>query len=281
MLLKMVRPDATYTRFLRATPGNGIQNLNVEDQREYGELKDEYDRHKQELLPDGLTNLEELEAKTDAAWIIYQAHPEDTLAKERWSLYQQNLKLIEDWASYTRLHQRVARGFKSIRSLGLLLLAALAVFAWCANPKHDKEESLGAGKLVIEQTSIGSVPPPPTVPPPIRLTSVVFELGKSRLTAEGLQAVGHARDYLRNAPESAVLLFAHTDTTGGDGVNATLAAERARVVRKTLSGEGGIAPARIFIASLPGTDLATITGPKVPLERNRTVEFAIVTMPLR
>jgi outer membrane protein OmpA-like peptidoglycan-associated protein len=41
-----------------------------------------------------------------------------------------------------------------------------------------------------------------------------------------------------------MLLLAHTDTAGNPAVNVPLASARAKVVRDTLIGEGGIATTR-------------------------------------
>jgi hypothetical protein len=141
LLLKMVRPDTTYTRYLRSDAGNDINHLDAEDQKEYRELEQEFERHKQELLPSGENTLDELEALVDKAWDVYQQNPTDAAAKDRWSSYQGNLKTVEDWASYTRLHQRVQSGFKTLRWWGLGMLFSLAVFAWCSNPKSGNNGS--------------------------------------------------------------------------------------------------------------------------------------------
>jgi len=281
LLLKMVRPDATYTRYLREHPGDDLSNLNAEDQAEYRELKAEYEVHKQELLPAGRTTLEGLEKLVDDAWQVYQENPTDALAKDRWSAYQANFRAVEDWASYTRLHQRIERGFKSLRGLGLGMLFSLALFAWCSNPDKDKGGTSSKSSVTIEQGIGASAPPDKPRPPSVQLKPVLFDPGKSILTSDGRAAVGGARNYLREDAGTAVLLLAHTDTTGGDETNARLAAARAHVVRDALVGEGGIAPTRVFVTELPKMDLTTLTGPQVPLDLNRTVEFAVVTLPPR
>jgi outer membrane protein OmpA-like peptidoglycan-associated protein len=277
LLLRMVRPDATYIRFLRT--GNTVDQskLSSMDQREYEALKEEFERHKEELLPENQNSLEDLEGLVDRAWKVYQANPQEAAAKDRWSEYQANLRIVEDWAAYTRLYQRVDRGLKVVRWWGVGLLISLAAFAWCASPQQKDASNPGS---VVENSFNKLTPPTPPSEAP-QLAPVLFDLNKSKLTPEGLLNIGRARDYLRTAPGSALLLLSHTDTTGGAQVNTKLAAERIDAVRDELIGHGGIASTRIFVGQFPRADLSILTRDHTPMEQNRSVEFVAFPMPTR
>jgi len=89
------------------------------------------------------------------------------------------------------------------------------------------------------------------------------------------------RDFLRADTRWAVVLLASTDTAGERRVNDRLAGRRAATVRSLLVREGGVAPARVFVAQLAETDLPLVTldGKREP--DNRTVRFLLVHLPER
>jgi outer membrane protein OmpA-like peptidoglycan-associated protein len=278
LLLRMVRPDATYTRFLRTGATVDLKQLSSTDQLEYKTLKDEFERHKEELLPEGKNFFDDLEGLVKEAWDDYQANPQVEVAKDRWLEYRGNLRIVEDWAAYTRLYQRVERGLKIVRWWGIGLLISLAAFAWCANPQQ-KDAASNPGTVVEDSFNELTPTTPPSEAP--QLAPVFFDLNQFKLTPDGLLNIGRARDYLRTAPGSALLLLSHTDTTGGAQVNTKLAAERIDAVRNELIGHGGIAPTRIFVGEFPRADLSVLTRDHTPMEQNRSVEFVAFPMPVR
>lgn len=280
ILLTMLRPDATYTEYLKAgVDPTKDESLTPEDKLEYAALKAEFEKHKKGLLPAGKNTLEQLETLVDEAWDAYGGAPGETREKDDYLRYRGTLHEVRDWAAFTRLHQRVQRGLRKVQAWGVAILLLLTVFAWAVNPASSSDKSSSTSSIVVDQTS--NRPARSDVPSDVQLSSVLFELGKSKLTVEGLDSIGHARDYLRSNPQVGLLILAHTDTSGRAQLNATLAAERATAVRDALVEQGGIAPTRVYIAPLPKTDLPTVTADKVPLADNRAVQFLIFQMPPR
>ena len=99
------------------------------------------------------------------------------------------------------------------------------------------------------------------------------------MLSNGSEAIAAARAYLQEHEAAVLVLLAHTDTTGGEPRNRTVAAERGSAVRSMLLREGGIAASRVFVAELPKTDLPNLTLPQVADAENRSVELLVVTMP--
>jgi outer membrane protein OmpA-like peptidoglycan-associated protein len=281
ILLTMLRPDATYTRYLKAeNDPNADESLTAQDKLEYAALKAEFEIRKKELLPANTNTLDELEKVVDDAWDAYGGAPGDTREKEDWLEYRANLREVREWAAFTRLHQRVTRGLRVVQAWGVAILFLLTVFAWTVNPAPSSDKNSAATTVVLDQRS-SRHPARSDVSSDVHLLPVLFELGKSSLTVGGLDSIGRARDYLRSNPEAGLLILAHTDTLGRPHLNATLAAERASTVRNALVEQGGIAPTRVYIAALPKTDLPAVTADEVPLADNRAVQFLIFQMPPR
>lgn len=76
-------------------------------------------------------------------------------------------------------------------------------------------------------------------------------------------------------PQSIVLLFSNTDTTGNEKRNTDLARERASAVRAALTQAGGLARNRVFVAELAIDALPRITGGNVPEVANRSVTIQV------
>ncbi len=242
---------------------------------EYRELKDEFNKQKSALLPDDKQTFDELEKAVEDTWNDYQAHVSNSGLRDRWLDVDGNLRVVEDWAAYTRLHQRFTSGIRKVQPFAGILLLALAVFAYAANPQKVESDGVDPRSIILDQSSNRAEPRNATV----SLDPVLFDLGKSELSAVGLGAVGRARDELRRSPDASLLLLAHTDTLGGAAINTSLAAARANVVRKSLIEEGGIEASRIFVAALPETNLPVITAQDSPRAENRAVRFVLVRTP--
>nr|WP_231379933.1 OmpA family protein [Polaromonas sp. CG_9.11] len=111
------------------------------------------------------------------------------------------------------------------------------------------------------------------------MNAILFETGRSNLSAEGIAEVAKARDFLHTHPDTVVLLFAYTDTRGDAKLNRALATRRAQVVKNVLMVEGGISASRIFVAELPQIDLPLLTGHAANSEKNRSVQLVLLPLP--
>jgi len=278
VLLRMLRPDVIYPRYLRA-------QFKVEDEikgraarREINALRVEFTRQHKDLLPQGktqLTQFDQLEALRENAWNDWARNQSDQGKHTVWQNYRNSTFVVLYWASYTVLHYRITRGFRWIIGLGAIIVLAISVFAWAANP--PKAEAAGKpGAIIIDES--GAAPASPAV---AHLEPVSFEHAQSKLTPKGWEAINAARNFLRREAGAGVLLLAHTDTSGGPAVNERLARERVAAVYRALTNEGGIAATRVFIAELPERDLPIVTPQDTRNEKNRDVEFMIVALPPR
>jgi hypothetical protein len=137
MLITAVRPDTTYARFLRTRAD--LTSLPDDERREYEALRAEFQAHKDELLPDGVTTFEAFEQKWTEAWDEFRDQSDDPFAQQQWEGYNANLFAVQNWLSYTRLHRRVTTATNRLLLLGTLIIAALIVFEWAVNGKHSEE----------------------------------------------------------------------------------------------------------------------------------------------
>lgn len=289
-LLDILRPDITYTRFLRENRTDGDkavwEALGADERDEYEAIKSAFDLNKDEFLPapsaEYSHDFDGLEKRLAAYWSAYTADarkPEnerDQAAEARWLQFREVQKRIRDWVNYTRLHQRVTRGVSQLKKFAGLLLVCLAVFAYTVNPGDASDADASPDTVMVDQSYQGDVTPDPP-----RLDPVIFATREHRLDEPGRRAVARARDYLRTAPDVGVLLIAHTDTVGGRAINIPLAARRAQAVKRALIEEGGIAATRIFIAELPESDLPVVTGQETGEAANRSVEVLAFRIPRR
>lgn len=176
-------------------------------------------------------------------------------------------------AVYLRLQIRLQRALPWLVASGVVALSCLAVFGVLTHEKKADDKSSG-----IVVNALGSSPPATPVPMPVLppLRPVLFLTGRAEVSDEGLVAVEQARNALRRHPESLLLIRAHADTVAPMSLNSALARKRAAAILELLTGAGGIAPARVYIAELPKTDLPTVTASEVDEQSNRSVEMALV-----
>lgn len=179
-----------------------------------------------------------------------------------------------DFAVYMRLYLRVQNARPALAGCAAVTLVALLAFAWASNPpKPEKDDS--AQPVVVH-----CAPPPiGDGPEPVRLEPVRFATGSAAVPDGSLGPIAGARDFLRENPDTALLLLAHTDTVGAPPINDSLAHRRGAAVRQRLLQLGGISPARVFVAELPETDLPVLTNQEQADVRNRSVEFQVVALP--
>jgi outer membrane protein OmpA-like peptidoglycan-associated protein len=270
-LLQMLHSDAVFPTYLRSTyvaPSDPVEK------REIDALREHLTAHRADLLPAGVETFDMLEKVVGDEWKAANASPENPALLERYKAYAGNVEMYLNYATFARLQQRIERNVGFVVALSVLAVFALFGFAYAANPP----ESGPADRIVVVQTAPPSAGDGATPP---ALESVRFELGSAQLDRSALDRIATARAFLREHEMSGLVLLAHTDTTGGEARNRSLASQRGAAVRRVLLQEGGVAPSRVFVAELPRTDLPTLTLPQVPDADNRVVDFLVVTMSRR
>ena len=276
-LLFVLRPDLTYTSLLTDKTTDS----------EILAVKAEFESHKRELLPkvrvndpasplmDSIAQL--VEAKS-AAWARYQDDKTLAESKEAYDRLADALASINYWTGFTRLHVRVSRGIDTVFWIGLMAILSIAVFVLASSSPKKEAPSPPTVYVVTPPSPVASPVPAGSMP---LLPPVLFTAGKSDLTPEAVTRIGAARDYLRSHANVVVLVFANTDTVGGQAVNQTLARRRADRVADLLRSEGGISPSRIFVTPLATKNLPASTPQKAESEANRPVEMILIPMPVR
>ncbi|WP_398491663.1 OmpA family protein [Variovorax sp.] len=178
------------------------------------------------------------------------------------------------FAIYFRLQTRLQRALPRLVTSGIVALVALAIYGILT---HEKKSDEKPSAPIIN--FFGLTPSAPPVVSPATLPSlkpILFLTGRAEVSEEGLVAVEQARNALRRHPEVLLLIRAHTDTVAPMPINAALARKRATTVLELLTGTGGIAPARIFVAELPKTDLPRVTATEIDDQSNRSVEMTLI-----
>jgi outer membrane protein OmpA-like peptidoglycan-associated protein len=253
-------------------------------------LKDEFDKNRGALLPDdpgtkdGINSIETLEKAIDDYWKRSQTQvAADASAEERstfeqnraiWQTYYDALADITHWAGFIWFHRKVTGGIAAVLRIGLGATVCILAFAWAANP--PKAESSRGDTIVIKETAKWS--------PPLKakfFEPLYFDPGRFELSKTAMEQIDHARDFLREHTDEALLVSAYTDTMGNRALNGELAHNRAQAVVGALRDAGGIAASRIFVNELPLTDLPVVTGPQIDTADNRSVWLAGVPMPQR
>ena len=253
-LLVILRPDSTYARYLRDNVDpDQDPSLSDAEKAEYSALKKEFNKQKSELLPSSTKTFDALEEANEKAWAAYQKDATNTGLRDAWIYVDANLRVVGDWAAYTRLHQRCTSGIENAQPFAFVMLLSLAMFAYAASPPKPDSNAADQLPLTIDQSTYAAEPQKAEA----SLEPVLFDPGKSDLTAAGLVAIGRARNELRRSPDTALLLTAD---------NNSLSSARAGAIRDSLIREGGIEPSRIFVATLPET----------PPAQNRAVQLVVV-----
>ncbi len=105
--------------------------------------------------------------------------------------------------------------------------------------------------------------------------SVNFDLNKSTLTAKAKTNLDKLVPVFNEYPDTNILIFGYTDSSGSDDYNLKLSEERAASVKSYLSGKG-IAGSRFTITGKGEADPIASNDTKDGQAQNRRVEFAIV-----
>lgn len=282
LLLRLLQPDLVYQSVLRRQVD--LTPYAPADREEIDALRQEFKRQHDNLLPDGMEWLDDIETATDMPqeqWLDAVNHAGapaliDALRQIYEGLHN-NLEAVNTWGAYTRLRYRIVKGCNLAFRLGFLALVAIGVFSWAVG--HDKKDAPVAQIFVVQPPA--ALPPSPPMAALPAVNPILFETGQAVLSTEGMAELAKARDYLRGHPDIGVLALAYTDTRGGRAVNRVLAARRAQAVRSALIAEGGIAASRIFVAELPETDLPSLTGRVVNSQSNRSVQLMLLALPPR
>lgn len=285
-LMFVLRPDLTSISHLQETrPDDEIK-----------ELQTEFNNQKMSLLPRGsfgaqAPKIEDVDGlisatqKADQEYFDAQKKgnldDKDLAAyKERSERLHEYIGMITHWAGLMRLHIRVRHGVDTVMWLGLAAVVAIAIFVIASN-SPEKESAKGeAASVYVVVPSSGELPQPQAPPLP-SMPAVRFATGMDTLSKEEVGHVEAARNYLRSNPQVGILIFANTDTVGGERLNESLAVRRAQRVASLLRSEGGISPSRIFVTPLAKRDLPKLTEQKADQQENRAVEMILIPLPVR
>ena len=146
-------------------------------------------------------------------------------------------------------------------------------------PNGQNTRSLLASKpkrVLKPKPRMASLQPPPRKRELLESFKIYFEFDKAELTADGEHLIARARDALRKAPSSTLLLVSgHADRAGSDDYNEDLSQRRANLVRDLLI-EQGLPPDRIRLEAF-GEGKPSVDTPDGTREaRNRRVEINLV-----
>lgn len=290
--LRLLRNDVLYLSDL--DPGETLTQLDAADRREILALRGLIDRRAADVLPPNYPTLAALmtaaqrrkKALVQAAALRRQA-PDDAAraaaeqqvqwAQQRMNRFYDSLQSLLWFGSYARLYERVQHALPSLFALGIGALVSLTGFAWLLQTPAEAEKTPARAVTIVQQQAAAERPPMQADYRP--LPPVQFALGRAQLDAQAWQVLNAAREALRMHPEAVLLLRAYTDTLGPAALNSRLARQRADAVRDGLLSAGGVAPARIWIAALPETDLPVLTPQETAEPQNRRVWMRLVAWP--
>jgi outer membrane protein OmpA-like peptidoglycan-associated protein len=123
--------------------------------------------------------------------------------------------------------------------------------------------------------SLSAPPPPPsTTQAAPQVFTVLFDTGRSTLSAQARGTIQQAASAYQSARGSGVTVTGHTDTTGSDQMNMALSQQRARAVTDGLVAAG--VPATSINSTGTGeANLPVQTGDNVNEQRNRSVDITV------
>jgi hypothetical protein len=121
---------------------------------------------------------------------------------------------------------------------------------------------------------VAATPPPPPPAAAPQVFSVLFDTGRSTLSAQGRGTVQQAAAAYQSARGAGVTVTGHTDTVGSPNLNLALSQRRAQVVTDALVAAG--VPATAINSTGTGeSSLPVQTGDNVNEQRNRSVDITI------
>lgn len=275
-LLKAMQPELAYPTALNTN--FDLSKVPSDFRYELASLKAEFEFRKGELLPDGVTSIEDLQAKLNASWDACHAieigsndeHAKDKKADAR-EAYDELASIelkINHWAAFTRMNFRVKKEVDVALFFGIIALVLISIFSWAVGGSKDKLP--GTQIILLADLKASNNPDLPAIPP------IFFETDKYDLSEDAIQTIGRTRDWLRDNNGIGVLVYAYTDTKGDMQLNRRLAKKRASSVTQALIEEGGISKSRVFVAELPETNLPTLTAQETNNSSNRAVNLVLV-----
>jgi outer membrane protein OmpA-like peptidoglycan-associated protein len=269
VLMRVLRPEVAYPSALRAS--FDPKSIPWMQRFEVDALRKEFEKRKKELLSEGKDTVEEQERAANEAWDDYDKHRDD-LHRKRYDDVNDPLIKLGNWSAFVRLHHRTTWGTNVALVLGLLALFCLAAFAWAVGAKPSDSGPV----VIVVPPAVASAPAAPSLPSP---ATVYFATGEFTLDAKAYPEINRVRNDLLATGDTSLLIYAHTDTVGGPGVNVPLARKRQQSVVNALMGEGGIARSRLLTAQLPETALPVVTEQEKDMPANRAVRMVFVRLP--
>lgn len=106
----------------------------------------------------------------------------------------------------------------------------------------------------------------------LRANPILFDVGTSRLTDDGLANLVPVAASINAIPELGVEVVGHTDDTGGESVNQTLSESRAETVRDELI-ELGVDPARLSTRGAGASEPIASNNTREGRQLNRRIQF--------
>jgi len=115
----------------------------------------------------------------------------------------------------------------------------------------------------------------PTINEALSLEPITFQSGSSVITAEGIEVLQTAVDFLSANPAVRVAIEGHTDSQGSEGGNQTLSEARAESVKDYLVSQG-IADDRLETAGFGESNPIADNGTPEGRAENRRIEFRLL-----
>lgn len=106
----------------------------------------------------------------------------------------------------------------------------------------------------------------------LRENPILFDVGTSRITAEGRTNLGAIAEAITAVPDLGVEVVGHTDNTGGDSVNQTLSESRAEAVRDVLV-ELGVEASRLTTRGAGASEPIASNDTREGRQLNRRIQF--------
>jgi outer membrane protein OmpA-like peptidoglycan-associated protein len=105
--------------------------------------------------------------------------------------------------------------------------------------------------------------------------SVNFDLNKSSLTSTAKANLNKLVGVFNDYPDTNIIIYGHTDSTGDDAYNMNLSVDRAKSVKSYLASKG-LATSRFEIVGMGETEPIDSNESASGRANNRRVEFAII-----
>lgn len=148
-------------------------------------------------------------------------------------------------------------------------------------PPSDETDASDAGADSDDATDSSSEPPddpettePVTINEELSLDPITFEVGSATITAEGLDVLDEAAQYLKADPELTIEIAGHTDSDGDAAANIRLSQARADEVKGYLESLG-IEGSRMTPIGYGEDNPVASNDTEAGKAQNRRIEFVI------